>query len=149
MPSVGTVIAQPKTRKLVNTQNYGHSDEQGPHFFLQSDIDSWYADYSDQVTKVSATVYIVKDANDFYSVAGDIPNQGNINNRRTYTDMGKTLYIGTPANPDLVVMQLVQIPGLTDNSGLSGAVGFMVVENNCLDTPSGDWGRLVPRVARV
>jgi len=149
MPSVGTTIAQPKSKKLVNTQNYGNTGEQGPHFFLQSDFDSWYAEHSSQVTKVSPTLYVVKAGENFESIAGDIPNQGNINYRRTYTDMGKTLYLGDSTDSGLIVFQLVRLTGLTANGGLSGAVGYVVLENNLTDTPSADWGRLTPRVARV
>ena len=149
MPSVGTVIAQRKSKKLVNTQNEGQSGENGPYFFPQGGFDTWYANNSDDVTKVSPTLYLVKAGADFANIAGDIPYDSNIDNRRTFTDMGKTLYLGDSTDSALIVFQLVQVPGLTANGGLSGAVGYIVVENNCKDTPSADWGRLTPRVARA
>jgi hypothetical protein len=147
MPSVGTVIAQRKTKKIINTQEA--ADANGPYFFPQGAFDTWYAEYSSQVTKVSPTLYVVKAGEDFENIAGDIPNDGPINNRRTFTDMGKTIYIGDSTDSALIVFQLVQVPGLTANGGLSGAVGYVVVENNCEDTPGGDNGRLIPRVARA
>jgi len=149
MPSVGTVIAQRKSKKLINTQNDVQSGEAGPYFFPQGGFDTWYANESADVTKVSPTLYIVKAGANFAEIAGNIPYDDTIDNRRTFTDMGKTLYLGDSTDSALIVFQLVQVPGLTANGGLSGAVGYVVVENNCKDTPGADAGRLVPRVARA
>lgn len=152
MPSVGTVIAQRKTNKLVVTQDYGNGGdpgEWGPYWFPQGNVASWYANNSDDITKVTDSVYIVKDGSDFGDVIDNLESQGHINGRRTFTDLGKTLYIGNSTNANLVVLQLVEVYGLAADGGQSGAVGYIVVENNTSDVGTEDSGRFIVRVARV
>ena len=150
MPSVGTVIAQRKTKKFVCTQNNGTSDEWGPYWFPQGNVATWYANNSGDITKVTDTVYLVKDGSDYDDILDNLDSDGHRDGRRTFTDMGKTLYIGNTKNADLVVLQLVQLYGDIANGGLSGDVGYIVIENNTADAGStGDSGRFKVRVARI
>lgn len=153
MPSVGSFIAQRKSKKLVCTQNASSNQtdpEWGPYWFPQSAINTWYTSNAANITKVTDTVYIVKDGADYDDVLDDLDDTDHIDGRRTFTDMGKTLYIGNTTNADLVVFQLVQIYGPIAAGGLSGAVGYIVVENNTRDAGgTTDGGRFKVRVARI
>ena len=150
MSSVRSFVAQPKSRRLVCTQDYNQASERGPYFFPRENIDSWAANNTDSVTKVSASVYIVKNGYDFADTVNNLDANGSIDGRRTFVDLGKSLHIGNSTSSDLIVLQLVEVYGLSVNGGLSGATGYIVVENNTLDAGySGDAGRFLVRVARV
>jgi hypothetical protein len=146
MPSVGTFIAQPKSKKLVNTQDDNNGIEQGPHIIAQSDLDSWYATYSNSITKVTDSVYVV--TGNFVSIVSNLNHQDYVVGRKTVVDMGKTIYIGNSTNAELLVLQKIQNFGLSTNGGLCGDVGYVVVENNCSDLGT-TAGRFMVRVARV
>ena len=150
MSSVRSFLAQPKSRKFVNTQNNTTSSEWGPYWFPSGNVDTWYSNNSAALTKVSDTVYLVKDETNFASVLNDLDSTGTINERRTFTDMGKTLYIGNKYETAMIVLQLVQMFGPDEVGGKSGATGYIVIENNTRDAPqTGDGGRFKVRVARV
>jgi hypothetical protein len=149
MSSVQSVIAQPKTRKFVGTQDSSSGSERGPYMFPQAHIDAWYADNSSDVTKVSNGMYIVNEAGNYESVVSGLSPQGHIDGRKTFVDMGKTIYIGNNVSSDLLVLQLVQVFGLSVSGGHGARVGYIIVENNADDLGSGDDGRFMVRVARI
>ena len=93
-------------------------------------------------------MYIVT-SNDFTGVVYNLNHSlPYITQRKTFIDLGKSLYIGNSQNADLLVLQKVQVYGLSANGGLSGDVGYVVVENNSYDLNNTE-GRFLVRCARI
>jgi len=150
MPSIGTFIAQPRTRTFVVS---GADGGNGPWGFTQANIDTWYENNSNDVTKVSDSLYVV--TGNFYDIvydptSGGIPTIGSLSNRRVnLLDMGKQITIGSTDNSQMIVLRSIMMPGQSSVGSLGGQVVFVVVENTCQDIPDDDNGRFVVRVARV
>ena len=148
MTSIGSYKAQPLTRTFVVS---GADGGRGPFGFSQANIDTWYANNSANVTKVSDSLYIV--TGNFYDIVYDgagIPTLGALTDRRVnLLDMGKQIVIGSSVNSEMSVFRTVMLPGQSSVGALGGQVAFVVVENTCQDIPDGDSGRFLVRVARV
>lgn len=126
MPSVGSYKAQPVTRNFVVTQDT-ENDEYGARYFSESNINNWYANNTNDVTKVSEGLYVV--TGDFYSTLHDLSSSGTFEAKRSLFDMGKEIVIGNPINSRLLVLRKVkdiQNPAFT----VGGGVGYIVVESN-------------------
>jgi hypothetical protein len=143
MPSIGTFLAQPVTRTFVITQG---PDSTGVYYFSKAAIDTWYDNNSENVTKVSEGLYIVRGA--FGSVVGNLNYTGTFDGRKTLIDFGKEVIIGNDINSRLLVLRRVQFWEDASKGG-DGFEGYVVVENNTDDLAPSDWGRFTVRVARI
>ena len=157
MSSVGKFYAQNITRRFAVTQ-----EQQGAYFFSQMDLDNWYENNQPKVNKLGS-LYLI-DGTTSGSTFRDVVlgNNGaselehtntNIRDRKSIKDMGKEIYIGTTAEPRLLVLRLVQkysssSTSLAGNGLNPDYTGYVVVENNCLDL-QGNSGRFTVRVARI
>lgn len=152
MSSVLRFTAQNLSRSFVVTQDEGQA-EYGAYFFAQSDIDSWYSDNIDVITKVG-NVYVVQDSSFVSSLANDLnPSNDRITERKTIKDMGVEVVIGNTINSRLLVLRKVQryFPSTVGGTSDSNDTGFVVVENDAADLPSLNTtgGRFMVRVARI
>ena len=151
MSSVQTHIAQRKTRKFVVTQNYYTSGERGPYRFPAANIESWAA-AQNNVSQIGSLYIVNVNSNSFSNTLDNLNSDGHYDQRRTFTDLGKTIYIGTPEQSELMVFRLVQEPtdsSTADSSGDASKTYYIVVENNTNDVGGTDDGRFMVRVARV
>jgi hypothetical protein len=147
MPSIGSFKAQPLTRTYVIS---GADGGNGPWAFSQANIDTWFANNADEVTKVSESLYVV--TGNFYDVvySGGIPTIGVPTDRRiNLVDMGKQIVIGSADNSRIITLRRVMFPAPSTVGTLGGLVAYVVVENTCSDIPNNDNGRFVVRVSRV
>ncbi len=149
--SVSRGFAQPITRTFIVTQNNAQSSETGAYYFTQANIDSWYADNSSDVNKVSESLYIV--SGNFTNIMNNIGNtetQPQFTVRRSLTDLGKEIVFGTPSNSRLIVFRKVQ-QSVNPDAGGDGVVGYVVVESNyrSLNWPTPEDSLFNVNVARV
>jgi hypothetical protein len=128
MPSIGTFKAQPLTRTFTVTQ-----DISGVKYFTEDDINTWYADNSDDITKVSKGLYIVTGT--FASTIDNLDDAGSFDRRRSLLDMGSEIVIGNAVNSRLIVLRKVQEAAPPADGG-DGVTGYVIVESNYR---SGTW----------
>jgi hypothetical protein len=148
MPSVGTYKAQPVTRSFVVTQDVGNS-EYGAYYFTESDVDTWYSNNSDNLTKVTSSLYVVKSGN-FANIVQDLNDSGSFDRKRSLIDMGKEIVIGNTVQSRLVVLRKVQEASPPADGG-DGITAYIVVENNyrSANWPTPSDSQLNVNVARV
>jgi hypothetical protein len=155
MSSVVRGYSQVLTRKFVVTPA-----EWGAYFYTDADVDTWYEANSSNIRKIGNTYLIdgtapgttVVDVLTGNNGATEIdPDNPRISDRKTLTDVGKEIVIGTSQEPRLLVLRKViayvkssQAPGSTN----SNDVGYVVTENNTKDFGD-NTGRFTVRVARV
>lgn len=144
MSSVMRYIAQRKTRKFVVTQDENQG-EYGAYYFTQDQVDQWLADNS---TDLYTTGGIVIVTGTFADVMDNLNTSGRFSARKTLTDLGVEYVIGNTVNSQIITLRLVQGQADVVSGGLDGTVGYIVVENNCTNTPDVS-GRWTPRVARI
>ena len=128
-----------------------------------ADVDTWYEANSANIRKIGNT-YLIDGTAPGTTVADVLTgangatqldhlddNYFNINQRKTITDIGKEIVIGTSQEPRLLVLRKViayvkssQAPGSTN----SNDIGYVVTENNTKDFGDNS-GRFTVRVARV
>jgi len=157
MSSVNKLYAQNASRRLVVTQG-----EQGAYFYNMMDIDRWYEANQSKVTKIGS-MYLINgtdNGSSFIDVllgnSGASPlnhTNSRISERKSVKDMGKELYIGTSAEPRLLVLRQVQSYSSSATSRAGDGTnpnynGYVVVENNCNDLQHNN-GRFTVRVARI
>lgn len=129
MPSVGTFRAQPLTRTFVVTQAPdAEGGETGAAYFTQANIDSWIADNTDSMTKVSDSLLIVTGS--FYGTVHNLGSNGYFNVRRSLLDLGKEIIIGNTINSRLLVLRKVKDIENPDYTGVGGTIAYVVVESN-------------------
>jgi hypothetical protein len=123
-------------------------------------VSTWYNANSSSIKKIGNTYLIDGNASGKTFLDVVLGNNGateldhtnpNIGDRKTMTDVGKEIVIGTSKEPRLLVLRKViayvkssQAPGSTN----SNDIGYVVTENNC-DDLQGNAGRFVVKVARV
>jgi hypothetical protein len=127
MPSIGTFRAQPVTRTFIVTQDQDN-DEYGARYFTQANIDSWYEDNTDEMTKVSEGMYIV--TGNFANIISDLNNSGSFDIRRSLIDLGKEIVIGNEEESRLIVLRKVRYAGPPADGGDGGLAAYIVVESN-------------------
>jgi hypothetical protein len=127
MPSIGTFRAQPVTRTFIVTQDQDN-DEYGAKYFTQANIDSWYEDNTDNITKVSEGMYIVTGT--FRTTIRDLNNSGSFDIRRSLIDLGKEIVIGSEEESRLIVLRKVRSAGPPAKGGDGGIAAYIIVESN-------------------
>jgi hypothetical protein len=155
MSSVSAAFSQPLTKNFAVTQGSG-----GAYYFTQSDIDTWYAANASKINKIGS-VYVIpgtSSGSTFYDVLfgengatrlGQPQNDSfKFYERKTLTDLGKTIHIGNAADSSLLVLRLVRGYGPAAAGGDGNTIGYVVVQNDDEDL-GGDVGRFTIRVARV
>jgi hypothetical protein len=153
MPSVGTVYAQRPSKKFAVTQ------DQGAYFFSDADVSSWLSANSSKIEQIGSLILIngTTSGSTFRDVltgtGGAVEleyNNSRLDERKTITDMGKELCIGTTAQPRLLVLRRVQRYLMSASAGSNNPndLGYVVSENNA-DDLNQNWGRFTVRVARV
>lgn len=155
MSSVVRGYSQVLTRKFA-MNNEGN----GAYLYTDADVDTWYAANSPNIRKIGNT-YLIDGTASGKTVADVLTGSNgatelnhsnpNINQRKTMTDVGKEIVIGTSKEPRLLVLRKViayvnssQAPGSTN----SNDIGYVVTENNATDFGS-NAGRFVVKVCRV
>jgi len=155
MPGILKSYAQNASRSLVVTQ-----EQQGAYFFSDADIATWVSSNGSKVNQIGS-LYLV-DGTASGSTFEDVVlgNHGanelehsnyNISDRKAIKDLGKEIFIGTTAEPRLLVLRRVQryVSSVNANGTTnSNDVGYVVVENNAANL-QGNVGRFTVRVARV
>ena len=127
MPSIGTYKAQVPTRTFIVTQDVSEG-EYGAYRFSESAINTWYANNSDNITKVSESLYIVTGT--FSSIVDNLNAENTqFERRRSLRDMGKEIVIGNTVDSRLIVLRKVQ-EAIPPADGGDGATAFIVVESN-------------------
>lgn len=127
MPSIGTFRAQPVTRTFIVTQDQAN-DEYGARYFTQANIDSWFENNTDEMTKVSEGMYIV--TGNFANTISNLNDTGSFDIRRSLIDLGKEIIIGNEEESRLIVLRKVRYAGPPANGGDGGAAAYIVVESN-------------------
>ena len=127
MPSVGTFRAQPVTRTFIVTQDQDNG-EYGAHYFTQANVDSWFENNSEDMTKVSEGLYIV--TGNFANTISNLNDSGSFDIRRSLIDLGKEIVIGNEEESRLIVLRKVRYAGPPANGGDGGAAAYIVVESN-------------------
>lgn len=155
MTSLQTHIAQPITRKFVNTQNFTDGED-GPTIYTKTDVDSWIAANAAKIRNLGGLLIIpgTSSGSTFVDVlkgnsgATELTSSyGTYNSRKALTDMGKQITIGSAADSDLLVLRLIKTPS-NSQTGQSYIVGYIVEENNSADLDN-NGGPFQVRVARV
>ncbi len=126
MSSLLSFIAQPVTRTFIVTQDTGNS-EYGAAYFTEANINTWYEDNMDNITKISKGFYIITGT--FSDVIGDLSSSGSFDRKRSLLDMGKEIIIGNKEQSRLLVLRKVQEAAPPADGG-NGTVGYIVVESN-------------------
>ena len=127
MPSIGTFRAQPVTRTFIVTQDQDNG-EYGAHYFTQANVDSWFENNSEDMTKVSEGLYIV--TGNFANTISNLNDSGSFDIRRSLIDLGKEIVIGNEEESRLIVLRKVRYAGPPANGGDGGAAAYIVVESN-------------------
>ena len=137
MPSIGTFRAQPVTRTFIVTQDQTN-DEYGAHYFTQANVDSWFENNTEYITKVSEGLYIV--TGNFASTISNLNDTDSFDIRRSLIDMGKEIVIGNEIESRLIVLRKVRSSAPPAGVG-DGITAYIVVESNYRsanwNTPSG------------
>jgi len=155
MPGILKHYAQNVTRSYAVTQ-----EQQGAYFYADKDLATWVSANSPNVNQIGS-LYLVDGTTAgtrFLDVvlgdngATELEHSNyNVRDRKALKDMGKEIFIGTSAEPRLLVLRRVQRP--VDVSTANGSfnandVGYVVVENNASGLGE-NAGRFTVRVARV
>ena len=153
-------FSQNPLRSFVVTQD-SSNNENGAYFFAESDVDTWYAANKSKITKLGKTLYVILGST-AGSTFADVVNGDNgatkllhsltiINDRKTIKDLGKEIIIGNNIVTRLFVLRRVQryIASADGGSLNPDDTGYVVVENNCDELASNNWGGFTVRVARI
>ena len=155
MPGILKHYAQNVSRSYAVTQA-----QQGAYFFADSDLAAWVSANASKVNQLGSLYLVdgVAPGSTFLDVVlGDNGatelnhSNANIFDRKTIKDLGKEVFIGTSAEPRLLVLRRVQrfVDVSANNGSLnSNDVGYVVTENNASRLLN-NTGRFTVRVARV
>ena len=109
----------------------------------QTGFNNWASD-NKSILSVAGNTYTTSFANYRRAVGNSTNGIWNLGNSRYYNppnpapiapgtilrDMGQDRFIGVPGQANLLHLRLVELPGTVENSGLGGAIGYVVVEGN-------------------
>jgi len=147
MSSVSSHFAQRLTRTLKVGSTNGY-------LFTQDDIDYWYNTNKSIITKLGNN-YILS-AEDFIEQNFiDLDYNRLVNANTSLKDLGREIKIGTTTEAALIVLRLVQLPGLVASNGTpinydTVDTGYVMVANNTdLKETIGTDGILLVYVSRV
>ena len=148
MSSVSSRFAQ----RLTRTLKVGGT---AAPLFTQAEIDDWYGLNKSSIKKLGNN-YVISAA-DFVSVVTDsvdgLSSAQDAAINTSLKDFGREIKIGTTTESALIVLRLVQLPGLVaDNGGNLEAdkTGYVVVANNTTDAVTAAGGdSLLVLVSRV
>ena len=129
MSSVSSRFAQ----RLTRTLKVG--DTEAP-LFTQAEIDTWYADNKSDITKLGNN-YVLSAA-DLGATVALLASAQTADQNTSLKDLGREIKIGTTTESALIVLRLVQLPGLVASNGTPDdydtvATGYVVVANNTSD----------------
>ena len=144
MSSVSSRFAQ----RLTRTLKVGGT---AAPLFTQAEIDAWYAANKSVITKLGNN-YVLSAANLVLTI-DELASAQDAAINTSLKDMGREIKIGTTTESALIVLRLVQLPGLAaDNGGSLEAdkTGYVVVANNTTDAITAAGGdSLLVFVSRV
>lgn len=135
MSSVSSRFSQRLTRTL-------KVGETAAYLYPQSEIDFWYAANKSVITKLGNN-YVLSAA-DLSTILENLDNDGNRPPASTsLKDLGREIKIGTTTESALIVLRLVQLPGLVASNGTPANydtvdTGYVVVANNTTDAVHSD-----------
>ena len=150
------------SNKLVNTQSANSAAFYSAAFYSDADIETWYQANISKITRVGSMFLIngTTSGNRFADVVDGINGSSPqlehslpsiADDRKTITDGGKEILIGTTAEPRLLVLRRALRYGSQATGGasnLASDVGYVITENNSLEL-NGNIGRFTVRFARV
>ncbi len=114
------------TRTFTVTQDEDDG-ESGAFYFTKANIDSWYEDNTDDITKVSEGLYIVTGT--FPQIMDNLNSSGSFIYKRSLIDLGKEIVIGNEVESRLIVLRKVRYAAAPANGG-DGYAAYIVVESN-------------------